>query len=141
VGAEVAKADLQKQAAEKLSDAGILLKAGSWANAYYLAGYAVELALKACIAKSFKSETIPDKDLVNATYTHKFRNLAATAGLSPDLQKREKADLAFSANWGLVNSWSPDARYKSASEQDARDLIAAISDPKNGVLPWITTYW
>jgi HEPN domain-containing protein len=132
---------LQKLAEEKLSDAGILLRAGSWSNAYYLAGYAVELALKACIAKSFKPETIPDKDLVIATYTHKFKGLVGAAGLSAELQKKEQADRSFATSWGLANSWSPDARYRSTTEQDARDLIDAIRDPKNGVLPWIQTFW
>jgi HEPN domain-containing protein len=43
--------DLQKLAEDRLLDAEALLAAGRWSAAYYLAGYAVECAIKACIAK------------------------------------------------------------------------------------------
>jgi hypothetical protein len=141
VGAEVARTALQTLADEKLKDAQVLLAAKSWSNAYYLAGYAIELALKACIAKTFKAETIPDKDLVLATYRHKFRELVGTAGLSAELQKKEQSEQGFAANWGVVNLWSPDARYASWTEEAATELIAAVSDPKDGVLVWIRSHW
>ena len=69
------RADLQKLADEKLSDAQVLFNAKSWSNAYYLVGYALELAIKACIAKSFKADAVPDKDLVIKTYSHEFPKL------------------------------------------------------------------
>ena len=103
MGSEVAKADLQKLAEEKLNDARTLLAAKSWSNAYYLAGYAVELAIKACIAKSFKADTIPDMERVKDTYQHKFPRLTGTAGLTVELQKREQARQDFAAAWGVVN--------------------------------------
>jgi HEPN domain-containing protein len=141
VGSEVAKAELEALAQEKLDDAAALVANSRWSNGYYLAGYAVELALKACIAKAFKAVTIPDKDFVNATYSHNFRNLAGTAGLSADLRSREQADAGFAANWGVVTSWSPDARYARATQQQAEELLQAISDEDNGVFPWIRAFW
>jgi HEPN domain-containing protein len=127
-------------AEEKLADANHLLAGGRWGNAYYLAGYAVELALKACIAKTFKAETIPDKALVNATYSHDFTNLVGTAGLTADL-KSKQARQAFEINWGVVVRWSEESRYESKGEQDAKDLIAAIEDATDGVLAWIKAHW
>jgi len=127
-------------AEEKLADAKHLLADGRWANAYYLAGYAVELALKACIAKTFKAETIPDKALVNATYSHNFTNLVGTAELTADLNNRKMAQ-AFEINWGVVVQWSEESRYESRGEQEAKDLIAAIEDATDGVLVWIKAYW
>ena len=56
------RTDFQKLAEERIAEAKILLDAGKWSGAYYLAGYAVECALKACIAKMTKSEDFPDKD-------------------------------------------------------------------------------
>jgi len=123
-----------------LADAKHLLADGRWANAYYLAGYAVELALKACIAKTFKAETIPDKALVNATYSHNFTNLVGTAELTADLNNRKMAQ-AFEINWGVVVQWSEESRYESRGEQEAKDLIAAIEDATDGVLVWIKAYW
>lgn len=123
-----------------MADAKHLLADGRWANAYYLAGYAVELALKACIAKTFKAETIPDKALVNATYSHNFTNLVGTAELTADLNNRKMAQ-AFEINWGVVVQWSEESRYESRGEQEAKDLIAAIEDATDGVLVWIKAYW
>jgi HEPN domain-containing protein len=141
VGSEVAKADLQALAQEKLDDAVSLVTDHRWSNGYYLAGYAVELALKACIAKTFKADTIPDKDFVNATYSHNFRNLVGTAGLSIDLRTKEQADANFAANWGVVSSWSPNARYARATQQQAEELLRAISAEDDGVFAWIKAFW
>ena len=44
------RADFQRLADVRIDEAGVLLAAGRWSGAYYLAGYAVECALKACIA-------------------------------------------------------------------------------------------
>jgi HEPN domain-containing protein len=135
------RAGLKKLADEKLRDAQILFNAKSWSNAYYLAGYAVELAIKACIAKSFEAETIPDLALVKRTYQHKFPSLIGTAGLTAELQKQEQVSQDFRTAWGVVNQWSPDDRYVENGEQDAKELIEAISHATHGVLPWIKTHW
>ena len=141
MASEVTRADLQKLADEKLRDAKVLLNARSWSNAYYLAGYAVELAIKACIAKSFKADTIPDRALVEKTYSHEFPKLIGTAGLTAELQRQEQASRDFRAAWAVVNQWSPIDRYTQSTEQDARELIDAISDATHGVLQWIKTHW
>jgi len=141
LASEMTRADLQKLADEKLSDARVLFNAKSWSNAYYLVGYALELAIKACIAKSFKADAVPDKDLVIKTYSHEFPKLIGTAGLTAELQKQVQANQDFRTAWGVVNEWSPDDRYRFNSEQDAKELIEAISDATHGVLPWIKTHW
>ena len=141
MASEMTRADLQKLAEEKLRDAQILLTAKSWSNAYYIAGYAVELAIKACIARSFKADTIPDKALVDKTYSHEFRMLIRTAGLTAELQKQEQASQDFRTAWAVVNQWSPADRYTENSEQDAREIIEAIGHTTHGVLPWIRTHW
>lgn len=56
----LARSDLQRLAETRLREARTLFEAGHYAGAYYLAGYVVELSLKACIAKQFKAEVIPD---------------------------------------------------------------------------------
>jgi HEPN domain-containing protein len=50
------RTDLQILAEDRLKDAEVLLAKGRFAAAYYLAGYAVECGLKACIAKLTKAE-------------------------------------------------------------------------------------
>ncbi len=43
------RADFQRLALDHIADAKALLAARRWGGAYYLAGYAVECGLKACI--------------------------------------------------------------------------------------------
>lgn len=50
-------------AAEKLGGAKLLQNNDRFGNAYHLAGYAIELSLKAAIPSRFQANTIPDKEL------------------------------------------------------------------------------
>ena len=67
------KTDLQQLADDRVLDAEALLTAGRWSGAYYLSGYAVECALKACIAKQTNGHDFPDKIVV-----HKLRRIILT---------------------------------------------------------------
>ena len=57
------RSSLQNLANERIKDAEALLMAGRWSGAYYLAGYAVECALKACFAKQTREYDFPQKSL------------------------------------------------------------------------------
>ncbi len=69
------RAELQRLANERIQDARALLAARRWSAAYYLAGYAVECALKACIAKLMKAEDFPDKSFAEKCWTHDLDRL------------------------------------------------------------------
>ena len=60
----------QRLAELRLAEAELLVRSGYPCAAYYLAGYAVECALKAHIAGQFKENQIPDRAFVNDIYTH-----------------------------------------------------------------------
>ena len=137
----VTKSALESLAQAKFNDALLLFNSGRWANAFYLAGYAVELGLKACIAKQILPEAIPDRRFINSVYTHEYMKLIGLAGLTADLRVRQDADSVFAANWGIVGEWTPEARYESTDKSTAHLLLSAISDANHGVLPWIKTYW
>ncbi len=66
----VAKEDLQNLSRMRLEDAKILLEGERFSACYYLCGYAVEMALKAVIAKNFHQNVIPDKRFVNDIYIY-----------------------------------------------------------------------
>lgn len=53
---------LQQLSEQHLGDAQVLLEQKRWPGAYYLAGYAVECALKACIAKLTTAHDFPHGD-------------------------------------------------------------------------------
>lgn len=51
--------DLQRLADLRAAEARLLLDNGYWSGAYYLAGYAVECGLKACIARRVREFDFP----------------------------------------------------------------------------------
>jgi hypothetical protein len=135
------KADLEELASIRIKEAGILLTADCYQGAYYLAGYALECTLKACIAKQVKEFDFPDKKLANDSYTHKLADLVITAGLKQKLAEQEKQNKEFKLNWSVVIEWSEESRYKFAiTKQEAHDLFAAITDNESGILPWLKKY-
>jgi hypothetical protein len=141
MGLGLKRTDLKALAQAKLDDAEILLRHDRYSNSYYLAGYVIELALKACIAAQFVAETIPDKAFVISIYQHSFKALVGAAGLTAELKQQEDADPNFAANFALVAQWSPDVRYESKDAMSAQAMLAAITDTTSGVLPWIMKYW
>jgi HEPN domain-containing protein len=69
----------------RIREAKILLDAGEFDGAYYLAGYAVECALKACILKRL-SDYWPDESdrkMLEKCYTHDLEHLLKAADLVP----------------------------------------------------------
>jgi hypothetical protein len=135
------RTDLQQLADDRLGDAESLLAAQRWSGAYYLSGYAVECALKACVAKLTNLYDYPDKDFVNQIYTHKIDRLLVLAGIEPQLRADGAADPALLANWQTVTGWDEKARYQQRSEPQARGLYIAVSDGTHGVLPWLKARW
>lgn len=133
--------DLRRIAQAKLDDAILLLQQSRFSNAYYLAGYAVEIGLKACIAAQIVAETIPDRSFIRNVFDHEFTRLVGLAGLATDLKVQEGRDANFAANWAIASEWSPDKRYESIDPLSAQLLVGAIDDPNSGVLRWIKTHW
>jgi HEPN domain-containing protein len=133
------RADLQQIAELRLQEARTLLTGGFPDGAYYLAGYAVECALKACIAKRTKENDFPDQKLVNASYTHKLNVLLQLAQLNDELQ----TDLKMKVNWDIVQNWSEESRYREGSAgQEVAELLSAIEDNAGGgLLPWVRKRW
>ena len=135
------RSDFQQLADVRAAEAAALLAAGLWDGAYYLAGYAVECALKACVAKLTRAEEFPDKDRAYKAYTHKIEDLVVLAGLRDERNATATADPQFQANWNLVTEWKEEVRYDRRNEAQARALLNAITDPTHGVLPWIKHRW
>jgi len=62
---------LQRLSRLRLKEARVLLREGMYPGAYYMAGYVVECALKACIAKQTSRHDFPDKQRAFDCHTHK----------------------------------------------------------------------
>ena len=135
------RADFQQLARIRLREAKVLLDNGCYEGAYYLAGYAVECALKACITKQIRRYDFPDRKFSSSIYTHNLVELIKLAGLESDFQQR-KANKDFDRNWATVKDWSEELRYKhGVTEANAKDFYVAVVNQRNGVMPWIRKWW
>ncbi len=59
----------------RIKEAKVLFKYKQYCGAYYLLGYSMELALKACYCKGVKAGTFPIKEAVAKLYSHNLENL------------------------------------------------------------------
>jgi hypothetical protein len=65
----------------RLREARGLIDLQMYDGAYYLAGYAVECALKTCIAKGTRRHEFPEKQKVISSHTHDLWDLVKLAKL------------------------------------------------------------
>jgi HEPN domain-containing protein len=135
------RTDFQQLAELRLREAEALLAAGLSDGAYYLAGYSVECALKACIAKRTQLHDFPEKKLVNDSHTHNLKELLRLAELKTELDSVLDADPEMRSNLETVQDWSETARYQRKTALDTVALLTAIESQKGGLLPWIRQRW
>jgi len=135
------RTDLQKLANSRIREAQILFKAEEYSGAYYLAGYAVECALKACVAKGVKRYDFPEKGLSDKVFTHDLETLLKHSKSSAELEAESKANPRFAACWDVVIKWSEASRYTIWTRNQAEALLDAILRRKDGVMPWIKQRW
>lgn len=136
------RGELQQLAELRIMEARILLDAGSYPGAYYLAGYAVECALKACIARQTKEYDFPSREIVNKSWTHNLKQLLNLAELKDSLESDMKLNKNLDTFWAIVVNWPGEKRYElGVTQNEAKNLCDAISDPVNGVLQWLKKWW
>lgn len=134
--------DLRRLSRLRIRDARLLLRGGSFQGAYYLAGYAVECALKACVARQFQQHDIPDRKLVNDVYSHDLDRLLDLAGLRSALQQDVAAHPPLQTNWHVVKDWRETARYEpSITGQETQHLYSACAARRDGILGWLRKRW
>jgi HEPN domain-containing protein len=133
--------DFQQLSEMRLNEAKALLDAGFPEGAYYLAGYAIECALKACIAKRTIRHEFPERD-PHKYYKHDLAELLAHARLRSDFDIDLQTNPELKGSWIRLQNWSEEARYEQGKTvKEARDLIEAIEDGKGGTLPWLQQRW
>ena len=134
--------ELKDLAQLRLLEAETLFAADLYDGCAYLAGYVVELALKARICKLLDIVDYPDSGKLAKVYAvHDLDQLLLLAGLRKVLDPTNK--ILFD-NWSTAVPWRPERRYEAAGQvtrQDAEDILNAIRDGSHGVLTWIKTHW
>ena len=141
------QAELRLLADERVRDAEALIQGKRWSFAYYAAGYAVECALKSCLLARmiYTGLVYQPRFKADECRTHDFIELIRLADMNDLLNKNlyDSAALGspFVNYWDIVKKWKSDDRYVEKTEPEATDLLRAIIDPQDGVLPWIKRYW
>ena len=142
------RAGFQQLAATRAADAAALLAASRWSGAYYLAGYAVECGLKACVMKRVGAEEggmlfDPDQGGFQRQHclTHNFQHLFAGADLWDQFCTEVAARRGLRDRWAIASQWTEAARYLRKTQPEAEAMYDAVTDPADGLLPWIQRFW
>jgi HEPN domain-containing protein len=135
----ITRKDLQALAEARLADAQILFRHKRYDAAYYLAGYAVECALKACVAKKTKRHDFPAKKDTDKAHTHDLQALLSLSGVGEQLNDFHD-DPTLGKQWSIVKQWSEASRYYKSGNERAGAIISAVSGAQ-GVLQCLKEYW
>ena len=129
-GFNLNRTDLQTLAELRIDEATALMTAAPPRpdGAYYLAGYAVECALKAAIAKLNNQHDWPEKTFVTECHTHNILALVRLAGLEAVRKTDAAANPALAQNWLIVQRWSERSRYERHSRAKTQKMIDAVTD-------------
>lgn len=137
---------------ERIEEAKILCDCGKINGAYYIAGYSVELMLKAAMCCRIGAPNLFDEedqkvnaidgigDVRRAVKTHNLNTLLFFSGLRTEfnsfLKNQPKPQAVFSS---FLENWSESCRYKPIgyiAKQDVEDLIYLLNN-EQGILKWI----
>ncbi len=144
--------EIKNLAMQRLEEARILFRNGMSDGAFYLAGYSVELMLKAKICERLGIPNLFDEshpnnktisgigELRKILKTHNLFILLIISGLKTkfDDEKATNKELA-KANSLLFNAWDENARYKPCGymlDKDVEKLLNLLTGVK-GILTWI----
>lgn len=137
----IKRSDFQIISRLRVEESRTLLNNGHWQGSYYLIGYAVECALKACIAKKTQRHSFPDKKITNNVHTHALEDLMKYSELKLILAQDMQTDPLLEQNWLIVTRWNESLRYgHGLTEIEARDMFDACIK-RHGILPWIKKRW
>lgn len=125
----------------RLIETQTLLRNNNFDGAYYLSGYIIELALKACIARKTTRHEFPDLETVRNSYTHDLKQLLKTASLWVLFERDTRMNSALQINWNIIKDWSESSRYEMHTKVEAEDIFSAVVDKNEGVLKWIKQHW
>jgi hypothetical protein len=142
------RTEFQQIAILRLEEAETLLVQGKYNGCCYLAGYALESALKAVICRQMDNDDFFDvlkSETVRAFKIHNLKELIILAGLSRKYDDLRINNLILYDNWLIIFDeirWSEQLRYQTAmTQKNAENMILAINQPENGIFEWIRKYW
>ena len=140
--------EFKKIATLRLIEAESLLHQNHYDGSCYLAGYCLELALKAVICRRMEKDDFFDilkSESVRSFKIHNLTELVILAGLQKRYEDLKAINPDFEYNWVVIRDkirWSEQLRYQTGfTKSDAESMLNAINDPQNGILKWLKKYW
>ncbi len=137
--------ELKKLAGTRLKEAKLLFDREFYDGACYLAGYVMELALKARICRVLDlTEYLDSGEISRSFKTHRLDDLVRLAGLQRKFEQAKVNNPNLMSNWALVIVWNEQIRYNpvgSSSRVHAEMMINALEDRNDGVFTWVKKYW
>jgi hypothetical protein len=119
--------ELRNLCEDRIKEAEALVDVKLYDGAYYLCGYAVEIALKKRICKTLRwngGYPRTDAEFKNLTSfkTHDLDMLLHLSGIEDEIKQR------FFSEWSIVTVWKPEMRYASRTknEQMAKGMLQAV---------------
>lgn len=137
--------ELKELAKTRLEEAKVLYTSGLYDGCCYLAGYVLEMALKARICKVLDTVDYPETGEISRSFkTHNLSVLLRLAGLQRKLDMAVSANPKLLQNWSLIVDWTEEFRYSpigSSSQLRAEAILSAVEDRKDGVFTWLKKHW
>lgn len=116
----------------RYEEACCLLNNKMWDGAYYIAGYSIELLLKARICKNlgidsfFEFQLSVRKEFYRVFKNHNIGELLLLAGIHEDFMK-SAIDKIFLNHWSRILEWDENSRYKmDKTEEDATNFLLSV---------------
>lgn len=127
------RADIEKLAAQKLSAAHLLMQNDMYDDAYYLAGYAIELYLKALVCKTLRIDDFftfnkGAKEMYRPFKTHGYFELLILSGIYPEYMAAY-GEPDFVAKWSIISGWTEESRYKcDKGAKDVKEFVTLAEE-------------
>jgi hypothetical protein len=137
--------ELKELAKTRLQEAKLLYNRGLYDGSCYLAGYVLEMALKARICKVLDVADYPDTGEISRSFkTHNLIVLLRLAGLQRRLDTAIATNPNLLQSGSLIVEWTEEFRYSpigSSSQVRARAILSAVDDKKDGIFTWLKKHW
>lgn len=141
--------EIEVLAYSKLQDAEYLLEDNRFDSAYYLAGYAIELLLKARVCKTLgipdffdfdnsERKKLKNESVITKPYkVHDFEQLLILSGIYTEYRNELLNNESFSNAWWIVSQWNENSRYLTGAEpKSVKSFIISVKE----VMTWIKNY-
>lgn len=124
----IAVRDLRTIARARLRDTKVLLQAKRFDAAFYLCGYAVELALKARICQTLRWSEFPatanEFKNLQSLKTHNLETLLTLSGVEHRVKTKHPGE------WSVVLDWNPEKRYQPIGQSTLQQSTAMVTCTK-----------